>query len=203
MSTFHISQRQWLRDDQEPTMRYYIELPDGRRGEANTALQLFDLIVDPHYSDTDEQDIQLYMLGKKMKDIASFVLASEGVRAQVLSGVGILFDNAAAEREDEIQEAAGIRFKNNEPVILDFWNEWTTIASLIKIGYLDLYEKAHLDPEEDRETLATDMIIFDRMYGVPSEEQEYWKVEAEQLLEEPTWIPAYIPQADRSYLANR
>lgn len=195
MNTVDISQRRWL-NDENPTMRYYIELADGRRGESDTALQLCDLVINQDYSDCEDRETQIMLLGKKMKDVAAFTLATEGVRAQVFSGVGLFFDNGVAVREDEIKESSSVTLFNREPVILDFWDEWTVIASLIKIGYLKLYEKAHLIPVADREELASNLVIFDHMFGTPVEDNEYWLVDSAQLAE-PTWKQKYVILANR------
>lgn len=37
--------RHWLEPGQEPTMPYYVEFADGRRGEAANPARLMDLVI--------------------------------------------------------------------------------------------------------------------------------------------------------------
>lgn len=199
MKQFHVDKRQWLNVDDQPTLTYYFELKDGRRGQSETALQIFDLLAHPNYSDIDERETQIMVLATMLIDIAAAEFSVEGIRAKVYSGLGLFYDNTRKIYEDEIEEEGAVRFTNSPVVVLDFWNEWTCIASLIKAGYLKLFEKAYLIPEEIREIKAENLEIFEGIYGEAlAEEIEYRQVTAELFRKEPTWIPNYVEIANRN-----
>ncbi|GIM48417.1 hypothetical protein DNHGIG_39660 [Collibacillus ludicampi] len=134
--------RHWLEDGQEPTLPYYIEFADGRRGEAVNPSRLMDLIIHEYFSDVDDPHT-FYLLGVKcLRDIAAGPLAMMGVRATVYDGVGPFYDTAISRYKDEVDEEGELEFQNpDEPVILDGWDPWTVVASLIKAGYIKVYEK--------------------------------------------------------------
>jgi hypothetical protein len=191
--------RKWLAADESPSMRYVIELYDGSKGEAETALTLFDLLCDQAYSDTDDRESQIIELAQKLKDVAAYDLGAMAIRAQVYSGVGLFFDNGDGKHQDDREETAGIVFKNTDPVILDFWDEWTTIASLIKCGYLKLFVRNETLSEDEEKQLIRSLGIFENMPGVPTEEapEGYLQVTPEQVAQEPGWKQHYIPLARR------
>lgn len=195
-----VDQRKWLAPDEAPSKRYVIELFDGTRGEAETALTLFDLLCDPAYSDEDDRESQIMELARKLKDVAAYDLSAMGFRAQVWSGVGVWFDNGSPVHRDEVEEAAAIQFANSDPIVLDFWDEWTAMASLISCGYLKLYVRDEGLSAADVERLATDLTVFSHMAAETSEEAPagYLKVSAEQFDgNEPTWKPQYVPRVQR------
>ncbi|MFC5401784.1 hypothetical protein [Cohnella soli] len=195
-----IDQRRWIAQGETPSKRYVVELFEGSRGESDMALTLFDLLCDSTYSDTEDRESQIFELAKKLKDVASHDLGSMGIRAQVYSGVGLFFDNGTWQHADEAEEAAAVKFTNKEPVILDFWDEWTTMASLINCGYLKLYVKDESLTAAERKRLAKTLTIFENMNGVASAEAPagYLQVTPEQFSNEPTWKPNYIPLAQRN-----
>lgn len=197
MNHFHVDQRYWLDYNEEPTLTYYFELKDGRRGQSDTALQIFDLLAHPNYSDIDDRETQIMVLATMLKDIAAAEFSVEGIRSKVYSGVGLFYDNTQKIFDDEKQEEGAVRFTNQPVVVLDFWNEWTCIASLVKAGYLNLYEKAYLIPEALRESKASHLEIFEGIYGEVSTDGEYRQVSSELFQNEPTWIPNYVEIANR------
>ncbi|MFD2328837.1 hypothetical protein ACFSR7_06190 [Cohnella sp. GCM10020058] len=196
-----IDSRNWLDPQAEPTKQYYIKLYDGSRGQADTALHLFDLICDPTYSECEDRQSHLMMLAQKLKDVAAFDLSAMGFRAQVHSGVGVFYDNGVQALPDEIEEAAAVKFENqDDPIILDFWNEWTTMASLITCGYLKLFVKDGenlSDPEDD--WIPEWLVTFENMPGNPSSEAPagYLEILPATIEDEPTWIPHYVRIQDR------
>ncbi|MGP3788222.1 hypothetical protein [Paenibacillus sp. 1A_MP2] len=197
---FHIDNRNWLREPEEPKRTYYFELRDGRRGESDTALQLFDLLANQYYSDTDDRITQIMMLGAMCKDIAVSDFAIRGLRAKVYSGVGLFYDNGQPVYADEMKETQAVKFINDKVSVLDFWNEWTCIATMIKSGYLSLYEKAHLVSSEERDTGYEDLTYFEKILGEENTESfnGYRKVSPNIFDQEPTWIPNYIKVLERT-----
>lgn len=134
--------RHFLDDGQQPTLPFVVEFIDGKRGEAISPLHLMDLIVHEYFSDCG--DVQtFYILGTDyLRKFAASVLAVEGIRATVYDGLGPFYDNAVSRHPDEIEEEGELEFSNPEdPVILDSWDPWTVVASLIKTGYIKVYEK--------------------------------------------------------------
>jgi hypothetical protein len=195
-----IEQSNWLGEDQTANMRYVIELYDGRRGQADTALSLFDLLCAPDYSDCDDRVTQIMLLCSKLKDVAAYDLSTREIRTQVFSGMGLFFDNGAPKHQDETEEAGAIRFTNEQPLILDAWDEWTTMASLIQCGYLKLYEKAHQLTSAEQVHQARNFGVFTTMLGSPDteDEQGYWEVTPDKVSDEPLWIPNYVPLSQRT-----
>lgn len=215
-----IDMRNWLDQDQQPTRTYYFELHSGQRGESDSPLTLFDLLCDPYYSDCDDRTTQIVLLGQMLRDISSQTLSFQKIRATVYSGLGPFYDNMISRFPDEVAEAGQLQFDNpDDPVILDFWDEWTTMASLIKCGYLKLYEKVptfgsarqdsvcdgcHFYNSEDNSCSAWQaQQVRDRMQGCAvwtasgDLREEYREVKPEDLVE-PTWKVEYVPIPNRT-----
>lgn len=136
----------WLDPSQEPTWPYYVEFADGRRGEALTPHYLMELIIHEGFAElywgTDDGETQtFYLLGVKiLRDIASGALAMEGIRATVYDGVGPFYDPVISRHPDDEDEE--LEFENmDDPIILDGWDPWTVTASLIRAGYIRVFEK--------------------------------------------------------------
>jgi hypothetical protein len=138
------------------------------------------------------------MMGNLLRDVAGQTLPMNAVRATVYSGVGPFFDNKISRHPDEVEEEGQIEFENeDDPIILDFWDEWTTMASLVRCGYLKLFEKvptfgvklSDIRPGTD---LTTPFPVIPGVAAV----SEYREVNPEEL-QEPTWKPNYVPIADR------
>jgi len=56
--------------------------------------------------------------------------------------VGPFYDSAISRYKDEVEEEGELAFVNpDDPVILDGWDPWTVVASLIMAGYIRLWEK--------------------------------------------------------------
>lgn len=134
--------RRFLNAGQEPSLPFVVEFFDGRIGEAIDPLYLMDLIIHPDFSDIDEVET-MYLLGvKTLRDVAATTLAMQGIRAVVYDGLGPIYDNGVPRYEDEELESSELEFKNpDNPVILDGWDPWTVVASLIKVRYIKIIEK--------------------------------------------------------------
>lgn len=131
--------RQFLKeDDLAPTMPFYVEFNDGRRGEAKTPLALMDLIIDPNYSDIDDPETAAMVTLNFARDLAaSFAL--ELRRAVVYDALGPFFDTGIPRFEDEVNEE--VIFEEGEPVIIDAFDNWTLVKSMVDNGIIRLYEK--------------------------------------------------------------
>jgi len=129
--------RHWLEPGEKPALPYVIEFMDGRRGEAENPDYLMDLITGEYFSDVDDPNTYYLLCVKTLRDIAAGPLAMAGIRATVYDGVGPFYDSAISRYKDEVEEEGEIEFVNpDDPVILDGWDPWTVVASLIKAGYI-------------------------------------------------------------------
>ena len=145
--------RQWLDVNQTPTLPFYLEFPDGRRGEAKNPLFLLDLVLDPYLSDVEDVETLHLVTIQRLRDIASQVFASQGKRAVVYDAMGPVFDNTINRYPDEAKEASEVEFDNiDQPIILDGFDPWTAIASLVRAGYMDLYERVPVWTSAERDT---------------------------------------------------
>jgi len=122
----------WLNNTQ-PTQNYYITTIDGRRGEAGDLAGIFELLIEPKYFEIEEESAKAVTWIRLLNNVAVF-LVQNGIKADVYDGLGRVFSNYAGQEGD-------LEFFDDDPVILDAWNEETTLASLIRIGYLDIYVK--------------------------------------------------------------
>lgn len=218
-----IETRKWLADGEKASKLYYFKLYTGERGEADSPLSLFDLLVDPAYSDCDDRATHLIMLGKFLKDVAAFHLAPRGIRAVVYDGVGKLFDNSMSRYEDEKEEAHDIEFINmDSPVLLDFWDEYTVLTSLIRCGYLQLFEKVTTFQATYQESSCESCIFYDgeknrcsawmagNTLGRLDKTCPFWtrrapvgrylEVTPDSLQSEPMWKVNYKPLTDRHFV---
>ncbi|EGL18636.1 MULTISPECIES: hypothetical protein [unclassified Paenibacillus] len=134
-----LNKRRFLEENEEPSFPFVVEFRDGRRGEAINPLYLMDLIIEEHFSDCEDVHT-LYLLGTNvLRDLAASEFSMDRVRATVYSS-SVIYDNLIANYEDAVGEE--LDFVNRDsPVILDSWDAWTVVASLIKAGYLKIYEK--------------------------------------------------------------
>ncbi|OAB28409.1 hypothetical protein [Paenibacillus macquariensis] len=123
----------WLESTLQPTKLYYIKTIDGRRGESDSAVEIFDLLCGSGYSDCEDRATHLIMLSLLLKQVA-MLLAQEENMADVYDGLGKIYSNY------EKQEGE-MKFNQEEITVLDSWDESTTIQSLIKTGYIELYQK--------------------------------------------------------------
>ncbi|MFD0591008.1 hypothetical protein ACFQZE_23720 [Paenibacillus sp. GCM10027627] len=194
-----IDTRNWIEKNGTAQRPYYFQLYSGQIGESDTPIGLFDLLCDPAYSDCDDRTTQIIMLGRLLRDVAGQTLAAESVHARVYSGSGPFFDNRISRHPDEIEEEGSIEFYNeNEPVLLDFWDEWTTMASLVKCGYLNLYERIPtFSVQADDITAETDLRGPFPVSPSAGELADYIKVDPEKL-QEPIWKPHYVKIEDRT-----
>ena len=216
-----VDMRRWLDPAKTPTMNYYFELYTGERGESDSPLCLFDLLVEPEYSDCDDRATHLIMLGRFARDGAVRHLAAQKIRATVFDGMGPFYDPAVSRFQDEMEEEGELEFTNpDDPLILDFWDEWTLMASLIRSGYLRLFEKVttfgamhqeqdctscyFYDDSENRcaawnaENVAGRMEKICPFWTEPFSLGEYIEVTPDKLSVEPTWKPNYIPVVSRT-----
>jgi len=215
--------RRWLEPGEHPTMMYYFKIYTGERGEADSPLALFDLLVHPAYSDCDDRATHLIMLGEFLRDVAAFHLGSNRMRAIVLDGVGPLFDNALPRFQDEREELKDIEFENyDSPFLLDFWDEFTVITSLIRCGYMQLYERVPTFRSNHQENSCYSCHFFDKennscnawqasnvsgrldkscpFWTKVSKAGRYLEATPEVIANEPTWKKNYKPVADRHFI---
>jgi len=134
--------RRFLNIDDQPTMPFVVEFADGQRGEAINSLYLMDLITGEYFADIDEVQTY-YLVGvKTLRDLAASTFAATGVRALVYDGVGPFYDNGISRYKDEQEEEREKLFTNSDhPIILDGYDPWTVVASLIRAGYMKLWER--------------------------------------------------------------
>lgn len=136
------NKRRFLDVDQKATLPFVVEFKDGRRGEAVSPRYLMDLVFHEYFSDIDEIETLYLVPVKILTDLAGTNLAIQGVRAIVYDGLGPVFDNAIIRNEEEVPEATQMEFQNmDNPVLLDGWDPWTAIASMVRVGNLKIYEK--------------------------------------------------------------
>ncbi len=145
------TKRHYLEDGQEPTLPFLIEFMDGKRGEAISPLYLMDLIIHPDFSDVDDIETLYLLTVKKLRDIAGTTFSTNRVHTRVYDGIGPFYGNQLSRHEDEVKEEKEIEFVNDEPIILDGWDSWTAVASLIKSGYIKLYERYPVWSDEKKE----------------------------------------------------
>lgn len=215
--------RRWLSANEKPSKLYYFKLYTGERGEADSPLALFDLLVDSAYSDCDDRATHLLMLGSFLKDVAAYHLAPKKIRAVVYDGVGLLFDNARPRFKDEREEQAENEFDNmDSPILLDFWDEYTVMTSLIRCGYLQLYEKIPTFHASHQQSTCSTCVFYDgsndrcsawmagSTLGRLDKTCPFWtkvasvgrylEVVSENLPAEPTWKKNYKSLSDRHFL---
>lgn len=160
--------RRFMEASEKPSMPFFIEFADGRRGEAMTPLHLLDLVVHEKFSDVDDIET-LYLLSvKKLKDLAASEFAMDQKRAVVYDALGPMYDNAISRNEEEVKEEKELAFNNHQtPVILDGFDPWTVVASLIKSGYIKVYEKFPVWSDKLKKQGCTECIFKEEKDGFP------------------------------------
>lgn len=139
MMTTLESKRRYLSPDETASMPFLIEFQDGKRAEASSPLYVMDILVHNDFSDVNEIETLYLLCAQKLRDIAGQDLALEGVKAKVFDAAGLLFDNTK-EMKNEEKEYADIEFQD-ETIVLDAFDPWTTVASILKTGLVKMYEK--------------------------------------------------------------
>jgi len=134
-----LTKRRWLQAGEEATMDFVVELPDGSVGEACSPFYLCDLLIHPNYTDCDDPRTWFILQGQRLRDIAS-QLTMERLRVTVYDAKGAFFDNTISRFTDQSKNELAIE-NPNSPLILDSFNPYTAIASLINIRYIRLWEK--------------------------------------------------------------
>jgi hypothetical protein len=133
-----LAKRRFLQKGEQPTMDFVIEFPDGTIGEAASPFYLCDLIFHPDYTSCDDPRTWFVLSGQRLRDIAT-ELGMERLRVTVYDALGAFYDNVIS-RFHHAQ--ADLEIENpNQPIILDGYDPWTSIASLIRCGYIRLWEK--------------------------------------------------------------
>lgn len=132
------TRRRWLEPGIEPSMPFYVEFPDGRRGEAALPIDLMDMIIAPDFSDISDVETLFGVGTSFLRDLAARHFSFHGVHCTVYDAIGPVFDNSIALREEQNEE---VLFIDQEPIPLDSFDAWTIVASLIEAGYLRLFEK--------------------------------------------------------------
>lgn len=163
----HISQcRRWLQHNEEPTMPYVVRLYDGTIGEAISPFYLCDLIFHENYTDCDQPETWFLIMGRKLRRIASSIFAMNQIRVTVYDAKGKFYDNLLSHPEN----ADYLEYENRDsPFILDGFNPWTAIVSLIQAGYIQLWEKYPTFSVADKTSGCANCIFNDesRSDGVP------------------------------------
>ncbi|RUT39502.1 hypothetical protein EJP82_26080 [Paenibacillus anaericanus] len=144
----------WLVGNTQPSKKYYVETENGRRGEAEGISGIFNLIIDPGYSETEDISTKALMWILILRQNA-ISLAQFGQRADVYDGLGKVFSN--------YEQEGDLEFGDEMPLLLDAWSEETTIASLLFTGFIQLYVKDNslqgyelLSPEKMEGAYPTD-----------------------------------------------
>ncbi len=175
--------RRILQVDETPTMDFVVEFPDGTVGEAISPFYLCDLIFHPHYTDCDDPRTWFIITGQRLRDIAS-QLAMERLRVTVYDAKGKFFDNTISRFTDSKSEL--IIENPNTPLILDSFNPYTAISSLINIKYIRLWEKVPTFSEEKKIQSCEGCIFNTVENGVPF--CKAWDYEyAQEDWEKPCW----------------
>jgi hypothetical protein len=142
------TKRRWLQPDETPTMDFVIEMPDGSVGEAESPFYLCDLLFHPNYTDCDDPRTWFILQGQRLRDIAS-QLSMERLRVTVFDAKGAFFDNTISRFSDNSKRELVIE-NPNTPKILDGFNPFTAIKSLVEIEYIRLWEKAPTFSEQKK-----------------------------------------------------
>lgn len=123
----------WIENNKQPTKKYYFETENGRRGEAEKISGIFNLLIDRGYSETEDISAKAVMWILLLRQNATS-LAQVGQRADVFDGLGKIFSNYDEQEGD-------LEFGSEQTLLLDAWSEESTVSSLVRTGFIQLYVK--------------------------------------------------------------
>ncbi|BFH18262.1 hypothetical protein J6TS7_53460 [Paenibacillus dendritiformis] len=202
-----------MRPQEQPQMLYYVELHEGTRIEGNSALALFEYIAGRGYFDCESRVTQSMMLMALCRNVAVNFLGAQGIKADVWASRRI-FSNYESNTDDFEHE---LEFEPAAPFDLNCWDEQTTLLSLIRCGYLKLYEKVETFRKRSQgkacggcyflQNNSCPVFSADNVLGRVSDcvfwtsenslQGEYQLVDSERLPAEPLWKKMYIPLSAR------
>lgn len=147
----HDSEKDWNLIDslEDATMPFAIGFQDNKLVEARNPVILCELIFGGNFK---KSNVEMWeMLINSSLSIIGFEYASRGERIKVFDKDGLIYDNVF-DSEDNVFSLKGLTFNNfHDPHIIDAYDPWTAIASLIRIGYITLYEKIPLFTDDTKE----------------------------------------------------
>lgn len=118
------TRRRFLAAGETPSMPFVIDFLNGVKGEAVSPLYLLDLLIDPAFSDIDDPETIHVVMFSFLKDIARVRLSSDR-KTVIVHANGVLYDSG----------------EGSEDMVLDSFDAWTVVASLVRSGCIRLYEK--------------------------------------------------------------
>ncbi|CAH8248474.1 hypothetical protein WJ0W_007142 [Paenibacillus melissococcoides] len=204
-----------MRPEEQPHMLYYVELHEGTRIEGNSALALFEYIAGRGYFDCESRITQSMMLMALCRNVAVNFLGAQGTKADVWASRRI-FSNYESNVDDYGNE---LEFDPTPPYDLNCWDEQTTILSLVRCGYLKLYERVETFRKRSQgktcdgcyflQNNSCPVFAADNVLGRVSDcvfwtsesslQNDYQEVEIDRLPAEPMWKKAYIPLSAREF----
>lgn len=141
--------RRFISSLKHAEMPFVIRFKSGVYGEALDPVALCDFLFDWDFSNKPVEHWKM-LLTASLRRIA-FEYAVEGKRVILYDERGYHFDNVLDHDENHPFPLDGIVFTNfDTPYIIDGFDPCTAIASLIRIGYIQYYEKYPLFSEKKK-----------------------------------------------------
>ncbi|MCD8509140.1 MAG: hypothetical protein LRY73_04140 [Bacillus sp. (in: Bacteria)] len=150
-SYIHDSDQDWKIIDtlEDAVMPFVVGFKGGKLVEARNPVILCELIFGGNFKKSGVEMWEL-MINSSLS-IIRFEYASRGERIKIFDKDGLIYDNVF-DSEDELFSLKGLTFNNfHDPYIIDAYDPWTAIASLIRINYISLYEKVPLFTDDTKD----------------------------------------------------
>ncbi|WP_078593666.1 hypothetical protein [Evansella clarkii] len=157
--------RRMLHAGQDPVLDYVVRFPDGEIGEAATPFYLCDLIFHRDFTDCEDPVTWFILVSGHLKSLA-LSGAMEEERVIVYDAKGRFFDNSISKQADIEKEELSFVNRDN-PVVLDGYDPWTAIGSLIREGYIEVWEKYPTFSEVNKTHGCSNCIFNELKEGVP------------------------------------
>lgn len=155
-----LERRRFVVSLEDAKMPFVIQYQSGVFGEALDPVALCDFLFDWDFSNTPVEHWKMLLVAS-LRRIA-FEYAVEGKRVILYDDLGYEFDNVLDHPKDHPFPIDKITMNNfDDPYIIDGFDPWTAIASLIRIGYITYYEKFPLFSEK-KKIPGVDKCIFRR-----------------------------------------
>jgi hypothetical protein len=154
--------RHWLPHDEEPTLPYVVLMPDGKLGEAASPFYLCDLIFHPNFTDCDNPSNWFILMLTRLREIALTHFTLNGIRVSIYDSLGLFYDNLLGytDHSDELE------YENREnPVVIDAYSPFTAITSLVKAGYIQVWEKIPTFAEQTKKKGCGNCIFNKKING--------------------------------------
>ncbi|MBU9723270.1 MULTISPECIES: hypothetical protein [Bacillaceae] len=140
--------RRFIETTQDPVLDYVVKLPNGEIGEAATPFYLCDLIFHNDYTDCEDPATWFMLIMDYLRNMA-LSSSMDQQRVTVYDAKGIFYDGLLSNQNSLESGSEDLNFINRDnPIILDGYDPYTAIASLIKHGYIQLWEKYPIFSEE-------------------------------------------------------